>query len=153
MWQPAHDRQLVVRGERTAGTAHLLRRHGIVCRTVPKHFESTGHGERNTVELIEAGEIDLVINTPHGSTGPRVDGYEIRQGRTQATAAVDEVLESGLLTGDNDMLRFSHELIRPVAEASMPRAVVAALRAERAGGSRGGGARGPADARDAVGAP
>jgi carbamoyl-phosphate synthase large subunit len=62
----------------TAGTAHLLRRHGIVCRTVPKHFESTGHGERNTVELIEAGEVDLVINTPHGSAGPRVDGYEIR---------------------------------------------------------------------------
>jgi carbamoyl-phosphate synthase large subunit len=62
----------------TSGTAHLLRRHGIVCRTVPKHFDSTGSGERNTVELIEAGEIDLVINTPHGSTGPRVDGYEIR---------------------------------------------------------------------------
>jgi carbamoyl-phosphate synthase large subunit len=59
----------------TAGTAHLLRRHGIACRTVPKHFE---HGEQNTVELIEAGEIDLVINTPHGSTGPRIDGYEIR---------------------------------------------------------------------------
>jgi carbamoyl-phosphate synthase large subunit len=55
-----------------------LRRHGIVCRTVPKHFDSAGDGERNTVELIEAGEIDLVINTPHGSTGPRVDGYEIR---------------------------------------------------------------------------
>ncbi|HEX6076437.1 MAG TPA: carbamoyl-phosphate synthase large subunit, partial [Micromonosporaceae bacterium] len=62
----------------TSGTAHLLRRHGIVCRTVPKHFDSTGDGERHTVELIEAGEIDLVINTPHGSTGPRVDGYEIR---------------------------------------------------------------------------
>ncbi|HEX2418106.1 MAG TPA: ATP-grasp domain-containing protein, partial [Micromonosporaceae bacterium] len=61
----------------TSGTAHLLRRHGIVCRTVPKHFDSSG-GERNTVQLIEAGEIDLVINTPHGSTGPRVDGYEIR---------------------------------------------------------------------------
>jgi carbamoyl-phosphate synthase large subunit len=59
----------------TAGTAHLLRRHGIACRTVPKHFE---HGAQNTVELIEAGEIDLVINTPHGSTGPRIDGYEIR---------------------------------------------------------------------------
>ncbi|MGH3646602.1 MAG: carbamoyl-phosphate synthase large subunit [Micromonosporaceae bacterium] len=59
----------------TAGTAHLLRRMGIACRTVPKHFE---HGAQNTVELIAAGEIDLVINTPHGSTGPRIDGYEIR---------------------------------------------------------------------------
>lgn len=45
--------------------------------------------------------------------------------------AIDEVLESGLLTGDNEMLMFSHELIRPVVEASMPRAVVAALREER----------------------
>jgi DNA-binding CsgD family transcriptional regulator len=45
--------------------------------------------------------------------------------------AIDEVLESGLLTGDNEVLMFSHELIRPVVEASMPRAVVAALREER----------------------
>ncbi len=59
----------------TAGTAHLLRRMGIACRTVPKHFE---HGAQNTVELIAGGEIDLVINTPHGSAGPRIDGYEIR---------------------------------------------------------------------------
>jgi carbamoyl-phosphate synthase large subunit len=32
--------------------------------------------------MINAGEIDLVINTPHGSSGAggsvRVDGYEIR---------------------------------------------------------------------------
>ncbi|MGH3655066.1 MAG: ATP-grasp domain-containing protein, partial [Micromonosporaceae bacterium] len=60
----------------TSGTAHLLRRHGITCQTVPKHFQAAD--ERNTVELIQAGEIDLVINTPHGSTGPRIDGYEIR---------------------------------------------------------------------------
>ncbi|RSM46478.1 hypothetical protein DMB66_49555 [Actinoplanes sp. ATCC 53533] len=45
--------------------------------------------------------------------------------------AIDEVLESGLLTGDNDVLMVSHELIRPVVEASMPRSVVAALREER----------------------
>ncbi|MGH3662568.1 MAG: carbamoyl-phosphate synthase large subunit, partial [Micromonosporaceae bacterium] len=60
----------------TDGTARLLRRHGIACQTVPKHFQAAD--QRNTVELIEAGEIDLVINTPHGSAGPRVDGYEIR---------------------------------------------------------------------------
>ncbi|MQA24540.1 MAG: carbamoyl-phosphate synthase large subunit [Micromonosporaceae bacterium] len=60
----------------TGGTAHVLRRHGIACQTAPKHFEAAE--ERNTVQLIEDGEIDLVINTPHGSTGPRIDGYEIR---------------------------------------------------------------------------
>ena len=36
------------------------------------------------VELIRSGEIDLVINTPYGQSGPRVDGYEIR---TAAVAA------------------------------------------------------------------
>ena len=46
--------------------------------------------------------------------------------------AIDEVLESGLLTGDNEVLRFSHELVRPIVESSMPRPVVAALRDERA---------------------
>jgi DNA-binding CsgD family transcriptional regulator len=45
--------------------------------------------------------------------------------------AIDEVLEAGLLTGDNVMLRFSHDLLRPIVEASMPRPVVAALRDER----------------------
>jgi len=46
--------------------------------------------------------------------------------------AIDEVLAAGLLTGDNEMLRFSHDLVRPIVEASMPRPVVAALRDERA---------------------
>jgi len=45
--------------------------------------------------------------------------------------AVDEVLESGLLTGDNEVLMFSHELTRSVVESSMPRSVVAALREEK----------------------
>ena len=30
------------------------------------------------MEKIKAGEIDLVINTPYGQSGPRIDGYEIR---------------------------------------------------------------------------
>ena len=25
-----------------------------------------------------AGEVDMIINTPYGNSGPRVDGYEIR---------------------------------------------------------------------------
>jgi DNA-binding CsgD family transcriptional regulator len=42
--------------------------------------------------------------------------------------AIEEVLESGLLTGDDEMLRFSHRLVRSIVESSMPRPVVAALR-------------------------
>ena len=36
------------------------------------------------MELIRSGDIDLVINTPYGQSGPRIDGYEIR---TAAVAA------------------------------------------------------------------
>ncbi|GAB3784520.1 carbamoyl-phosphate synthase large subunit [Nocardioides ungokensis] len=66
----------------TQGTAEVLRRNGVRAKVVRKHFEGTGpDGEKTTVQLILDGEIDLVINTPHGATGggsARVDGYEIR---------------------------------------------------------------------------
>lgn len=66
----------------TQGTAEVLRRNGIKATVVRKHFEGEGpDGEPTTVQLILAGEIDLVINTPHGATkggSARIDGYEIR---------------------------------------------------------------------------
>jgi carbamoyl-phosphate synthase large subunit len=60
----------------TAGTGSVLRRYGIACQIVPKHFEDAADGH-NAVRLIESGEVALVINTPQGSGG-RMDGYEIR---------------------------------------------------------------------------
>ncbi len=66
----------------TAGTGEVLRRHGIECDIVPKHFESAG---QNAVQLIEAGEIALIINTPQGSgAGARSDGYELRSAAVTA---------------------------------------------------------------------
>ncbi|MCW2626299.1 carbamoyl-phosphate synthase large subunit [Mycobacterium sp.] len=64
----------------TAGTAEMLRRNGIPCDEVRKHFEPPGDGRPATsaVDAIRAGEIDMVINTPYGNSGPRIDGYEIR---------------------------------------------------------------------------
>jgi carbamoyl-phosphate synthase large subunit len=66
----------------TQGTAEVLRRNGVPVTVVRKHFEGPGpHGERTTVQLILDGDVDLVVNTPHGSTGgssARIDGYEIR---------------------------------------------------------------------------
>jgi carbamoyl-phosphate synthase large subunit len=59
----------------TEGTGEVLRRYGVACEIVPKHFEE-GAG-RNAVALIAAGEVALVFNTPQGS-GARMDGYEIR---------------------------------------------------------------------------
>ena len=58
----------------TAGTAEVLRRHGVTCEVVPKHYEGGG---RDAVSLIASGEVAIVINTPQGS-GARMDGYEIR---------------------------------------------------------------------------
>jgi carbamoyl-phosphate synthase large subunit len=67
----------------TQGTAEVLRRNGVQAAVVRKHFDGPGpNGEKTTVQMIQDGEIDLVINTPHGSSGAggsvRVDGYEIR---------------------------------------------------------------------------
>ncbi|OLF13728.1 carbamoyl phosphate synthase large subunit [Actinophytocola xinjiangensis] len=62
----------------TAGTAEVLRRNGIPCTEVRKHFETPRAGEPNIVEIIRDGGVDMVINTPYGNPGPRVDGYEIR---------------------------------------------------------------------------
>lgn len=65
----------------TQGTAEVLRRNGVPTSLVRKHFEGTGPaGEKTSVQLILDGDVQLVVNTPHGSGGgsARVDGYEIR---------------------------------------------------------------------------
>jgi carbamoyl-phosphate synthase large subunit len=58
----------------TGGTATAIRRMGVPVERILKLSE----GSPNVVELIDAGEVDLVINTPTGS-GARADGYEIRR--------------------------------------------------------------------------
>ncbi|HEX5937590.1 MAG TPA: carbamoyl-phosphate synthase large subunit [Actinomycetota bacterium] len=67
----------------TTGTAGVLRRAGVPVEPVSKVSESTDEGPDDVVELIRAGRVDLVINTPFGR-GPRTDGYHIR---TAAAAA------------------------------------------------------------------
>jgi carbamoyl-phosphate synthase large subunit len=64
----------------TEGTAEMLRRNGIPCDVVRKHFEAPGEGrpEMTAIDAIDAGEVGMVINTPYGNSGPRIDGYEIR---------------------------------------------------------------------------
>jgi carbamoyl-phosphate synthase large subunit len=58
----------------TGGTSTAIRRMGVPVERILKLSE----GSPNVVERIEAGEVDLVINTPTGS-GARADGYEIRR--------------------------------------------------------------------------
>ena len=67
----------------TDGTASFLQKHGIECTTVRKNSEGTGAmGEKTIVDIINAGEIDLVINTPVGR-GTRADGWAIRTAAVQ----------------------------------------------------------------------
>src|SRR5690349_6784633 len=58
----------------TAGTAEVLRRHGLAVTEVRKHYE----GGETIIDVIMAGDVDMIINTPYGNSGPRIDGYEIR---------------------------------------------------------------------------
>ncbi|AEG44358.1 carbamoyl-phosphate synthase large subunit [Isoptericola variabilis] len=68
----------------TAGTAQVLRRNGIGARVVRKFSAGRGEaGEPTIVDLITAGEVDLVVNSPSGQ-GARADGYEIRAATTAA---------------------------------------------------------------------
>ena len=90
----------------TAGTASVLERNGISCQVVRKHFE----GPDNVVDTIQAGGVDLIINTPVGHAGPRVDGYEIRaaalnvgvpcvttvQGAAAAVQAIEAVIRGDI---------------------------------------------------------
>ncbi|MEU1950333.1 carbamoyl-phosphate synthase large subunit [Nocardia rhamnosiphila] len=69
----------------TAGTAEMLRRNGIPCEQVRKHSDPVSPAggshtppQPSIVDQIRDGEVDMVINTPYGNSGPRVDGYEIR---------------------------------------------------------------------------
>ncbi|GGO42078.1 carbamoyl-phosphate synthase large chain [Streptomyces daqingensis] len=62
----------------TSGTAEVLKRNGINATVVRKHSQGPGpDGEPTIVQLIHAGRVDLIVNTPWG-TGGRLDGYDIR---------------------------------------------------------------------------
>lgn len=71
----------------TEGTAEVLARNGIHVDTVRKWSmgQELVPGDPSIVELINAGRIDVVINTPSGRSA-RADGFEIRT----ATVAADK---------------------------------------------------------------
>ena len=72
----------------TEGTAVVLKRNGIDSRVVRKFSTGRGpDGEPTIVDLISAGEVDIVVNTPSGQ-GARADGYEIRAATTAADKAI-----------------------------------------------------------------
>jgi carbamoyl-phosphate synthase large subunit len=66
----------------TEGTADVLRRNGVEAVTVRKSSQGPGpNGEPTIVQMVQDGELNLIVNTPIGITqggSPRLDGYEIR---------------------------------------------------------------------------
>ena len=72
----------------THGTASILARHGIEVSVVRKHTDDKSVAAGPTiVELITDGLVDVVVNTPSGSSA-RKDGYEIRAATTAADKAI-----------------------------------------------------------------
>ena len=85
---PAHRlNQLGFRILATEGTGEILARNGIPVEIVHKYSDTQDSGESNVVDLINAGEIDIIVNTPSGRSA-RADGYEIRA----AAVAADKAL-------------------------------------------------------------
>lgn len=85
---PAHRlQQLGFHLVATEGTAEILSRNGIAVTVVSKYSETLDSGEQNIVDLINDGEIDIIVNTPSGGAA-RADGYEIRA----AAVAADKAL-------------------------------------------------------------
>ncbi|MBV9728217.1 MAG: carbamoyl-phosphate synthase large subunit, partial [Pseudonocardiales bacterium] len=109
----------------TRGTANTLRRNGIPCTVVRKHFE----GPDNIVDLINSGQVDMIINTPYGNHGPRVDGYEIR------TAAVSRDIPCvTTVQGAAAAVQGIEALIRGDITVRPLQALHAALRTRRSAG-------------------
>ncbi len=66
----------------TAGTAQVLRRHGVDVTVYRKEHQGPGDdGTKTVVQGILDSEIDIIFNTPQGTSAdgaPRRDGWSIR---------------------------------------------------------------------------
>jgi carbamoyl-phosphate synthase large subunit len=109
-----HFRNLGFRLAATSGTAAHLRANGIeVGVDVAKIGEPEGH---DAVQLIESGEVDLVINSPRGR-GPRGDGAHIRAAAGTHKVPLLTTAAAGLAAADGMADRARHRLqVRPLQE-------------------------------------
>jgi len=72
----------------TDGTATFLAEHGVATVVVRKNSQGTGPmGEKTIVEMLNSGDIVLVINTPVGR-GTRADGWAIRTAAVQRSIPI-----------------------------------------------------------------
>jgi carbamoyl-phosphate synthase large subunit len=104
----------------TDGTAKMLSRHGIAAERVAKHSQAAT-GERSIVEMITAGEVDVVVNTPSGADA-RVDGYEIRAATTAADKPIfTTAAQLSAAIGSFEMIREGEFKVKPLQEHALRR--------------------------------
>ena len=104
----------------TSGTARMLGRHGIEAVEVIKHSQATG-GERSIVDMITAGEVDVVVNTPSGADA-RVDGYEIRAATTAADKPIfTTAAQLSAAIGSFEAVREGRFKVKPLQQHAIER--------------------------------
>jgi carbamoyl-phosphate synthase large subunit len=98
----------------TTGTATHLQASGIdVTTVVAKIGDAEGH---DAVDLIEGGQVALVINSPRGR-GPRADGAHIRAAAGKHRVALLTTGAAGLAAANGMADRSRHSLqVRPLQE-------------------------------------
>ncbi|MCK4811214.1 MAG: ATP-grasp domain-containing protein, partial [Methanosarcinales archaeon] len=79
----------------TEGTVTHLRGHDIAAIPIKK----VSGGSPNVVDLIRAGKVDLVINTPGAKQGRR-DGYEIRRAAVDFSVPYITTIQAAVAAGD-----------------------------------------------------
>jgi carbamoyl-phosphate synthase large subunit len=104
----------------TSGTAKMLDRHGIKSELVAKHSQAES-GERSIVEMITAGEVDVVVNTPSGANA-RADGYEIRAATTAADKPIfTTVAQLSAAIGSFEVIREGRFQVKSLQEHARDR--------------------------------
>jgi carbamoyl-phosphate synthase large subunit len=104
----------------TEGTAKMLGRHGIAAEAVIKHSKATD-GERSIVDMITAGEVDVVVNTPSGADA-RIDGYEIRAATTAADKPIfTTAAQLSAAIGSFEVIREGKFKVKPLQEYARER--------------------------------
>ena len=83
----------------TGGTVRALKDHGVSAIQIKKVSE----GSPNVVDLIRAGKVDLIINTPRSKQGRR-DGYEIRRAAVDFSVPYITTIQAAVAAGDAIMV-------------------------------------------------
>ena len=109
----------------TSGTSDMLARHGIKAESVVKHSQAT-EGVRSIVDMITAGEVDVVVNTPSSGADARIDGYEIRAATTAADKPIfTTAAQLSAAIGSFEVVREGRFNVKPLQEHARDRKVLA----------------------------